>query len=540
MRICGQCSQPNEEQARFCSRCGGILDQDGDPSDPLIGRVVAGRFRIVRVIGEGGMGRVYLAEQRMGTAIRAVALKVLTTSVYDSLSVARFHRECETVIQLTHPNTIRFYDFGKLDIQLADGSVDRRLFIAMEYVDGRSLAGAIAAGPMPVAVVDRLVRQIGGALSEAHRRGIVHRDLKPDNVLLAHDEVDGEIPKVCDFGIAKTHTQADAEITAQGTIIGTPAYMSPEQISGLPVDERSDVYALALMTYEMLTGHRPFAAHTPLEWATAHMTLEPRSFDAFPATRDLPQPRRDAILRALAKDAAKRTAKVRTFVDELTGDTRSGPSEAPPRLPVSPLDPTAHATPLSHSGSRSTRTTSALLPTLAGLAGLGLCAISGGMLYFAYGGVGQGVTATSAGDAGIAPAEADAPAARPDEWLSILQYEDRADDAALALGPPDGRCALIAARGTITLELTPGVRVATDGTEAPDLEVVIDPARSGPYRVDVGVERRQFTTIAEGLIHSTPLDVDQYEIRRFRYVRIKNREQRGTVCVDAVRAFRHE
>jgi hypothetical protein len=128
----------------------------------------------------------------------------------------------------------------------------------------------------------------------------------------------------------------------------------------------------------------------------------------------------------------------------------------------------------------------------------------------------------------------------PREWVTILHYEDRTENATAALGPPDGRCARLQPRGTITLELTPGVRIVTDGTEAPDMSIEIGASQSGPYRVDVGVERHRFTTIARGLVASALLDVDQYGIQRFRYVRIKNREGQGTVCIDAVGAFRRE
>ena len=172
-------------------------------SDPLIGHVIAERYRIVSKIGEGGMGRVYLAEQRMGTTTRTVAIKVLTTSLSDQLAVARFYRECETVVKLSHPNTIRFYDFGTVEVPLAGGGHRPQLYIAMEYVDGRSLAGAIEAGPLALEWSTGSCARSRGALTEAHRRGIVHRDLKPDNVLLARNDAEGEIPKVCDFGIAK-------------------------------------------------------------------------------------------------------------------------------------------------------------------------------------------------------------------------------------------------------------------------------------------------------------------------------------------------
>jgi serine/threonine-protein kinase len=521
MRTCPQCTHDNADAADVCLHCGAMLGSEGGPCDPLIGRVVSDRFRIVRPIGEGGMGRVYLAEQQLGTATRAVAIKVLKTRMSDAAGVARFYRECETVAQLSHPNTIRIYDFGQIEIPFERGGIDTRLYIAMEYVEGRSLSEALAEGPLPLDTVDRFVRQIGNALTEVHRRGIVHRDLKPDNVLLARDEAEGEIVKVCDFGIAKRGT-GGPEITVQGTIVGTPAYMSPEQISNGPVDERSDVYALALITYEMLTGARPFVARTPVEWAAAHISEQPRSFDEFPSTRMLPPERRNAILRALEKDPARRTPTARAFVEEFC---RRDSSIGRPRVPDPPPVPIALGN-------------ARLAGALAALALLG-----GGVA------VAIGLSARGAPDpvpvASDAPPEVDAgldagDPTIPPEWLTILHYEDRTEDSTAALGPPDGRCARIGPRGTIVLELTPGIRISTDGTEAPDLRVEIDAWRSGPYRVDVGVERRRFTTIAQGLIESALLDVDQFGITRFRYVRIKNREARGIVCVDAVAAFRQE
>jgi serine/threonine-protein kinase len=516
-------------------------------SDPLIGMLVAERYRVISMIGEGGMGRVYLAEQQMGTATRKVAIKVLTGSLGDSLAVARFYRECETVVQLSHPNTIRFYDFGRIEIPLANGSSESQLFIAMEFIEGRSLARVIEEGPLPLETIDRLLTQISGALTEAHRRGIVHRDLKPDNVLLTKD-IDGfEFAKVCDFGIAKQERTAGPEITEQGTIIGTPAYMSPEQITGLEVDERSDVYALALITYEMLAGARAFVARTPLEWATAHLTMEPRPFEDFPTTRSLSIERRAAIRRALSKDVKDRTPSVKAFAQEFCNvGPRANESFLPKaRASESPLrdqdafDPTVAATPGAVSRA-------AHLPTeyrfkwsfvFGAFALLGAGAAS---VWFAMRPIDpMALPVEQASDAGVAETVLDAgDPTMPREWSNILQFEDRATNATLALGPPDGRCARIAPSGTIHVELTPGSRMTTDGTDAPDVRVIVLEG-SVAYRVDIGVERRQFTTVAQGLIGSTPLDIDQYDLSRFRYIRVKNRERTGEVCVDAIGTFAH-
>ncbi len=536
------CGHENESHARFCSTCGAPREPIVT-SDPLIGMLVAERYRIVSMIGEGGMGRVYLAEQQMGTVTRNVALKVLTGDLSDSLAVARFYRECETVVQLSHPNTIRFYDFGRIEVPLAHGRLESRLFIAMEFIEGRSLAKALERGPLPLETIDRLLLQISGALTEAHRRGIVHRDLKPDNVLLTKD-IDGlEFAKVCDFGIAKQEQKTGPEITEQGTIIGTPAYMSPEQITGLEVDERSDVYALALITFEMLAGARAFIARTPLEWATAHLTMEPRSFDNFPTTRNLSIERRTAIRRALSKEAKDRTPSVRAFAQEFCGvgaraDDSSRPISRAVRDHDDAIAPTLAATPDSISRAHLPTEHSFQWTFVFGafaLLGAGAASVWFAMRPFDP----VPPPAAQEPDAGIAEAVLDAgDPTMPGEWSHILQFEDRVTDAPLSLGPPDGRCARIAPSGTIHVELTPGSRMTTDGTPAPDVRVIVLEG-SVAYRVDIGVERRQFTTVAQGLIDSTPLDIDQYELSRFRYIRVKNRERSGEVCVDAIGTFAH-
>lgn len=544
-RACPVCRYENEEHARFCSGCGAKLEGDGAERDPLFGTVVGDRYHIVRVLGEGGMGRVYYAEQPMGHGRRPVALKVIRATAADRQNVARFQRECDLVIQLTHPNTIRFYDFGTLP--------DGRLYIAMEYVDGRSLADAIAAGPIAVPIVDRWTRQMGGALIEAHRLGMVHRDLKPENVLLAKNPDEGEFVKVCDFGIAMQVGQgARGEITGEGLIIGTPAYMSPEQFNGTPVDARSDVYAVALIVYEMLTGRRPFVAKTPLEWATAHLTKTPPPLDSYAWLAALPDHKREALARALAKDVERRTPSIREFLDEFLG-AEGRPSlhhsVAPPRS----SEPTAKATPRARiSVDPDARTLgqgveaeptpipprramgSSIAVVLAALV------VGGAATYVALrrGGVASGAVPTgeTASDAGVASVDAGADAGeRPFGWMRMLNGEDQADDAANALGPPDGHCARLRPSGKIVLEVTPGVIARADGTPMPELQIIVSDT-SGPYRVDIGVERTSeaFVNVAADVIGTGPIDLDQFGVQSFRYVRIKNRARATTVCVDAV------
>jgi len=315
-RACQRCSYSNQDEAKFCLQCGAMLEVEVvDAGDPLIGKILLGRYRVVRVLGEGGMGKVYLAEQKMGTATRKVAIKTLHQElIADPQLVARFHRECETVIELHHPNTVQFYDFGELE--------DKTLFIVMEFIEGEDLAHRLQRGPIDPQTADKLLIQVCGSLHEAHQRGIVHRDLKPENVLLTSRGGQSDFVKVLDFGIAKRSEAEDeskAKLTKQGMVLGTPPYMSPEQFSGQTLDLRSDIYSLGIMTYEMITGHLPFEAKTPWEWATKHLTQAPTPIDAFPQGAALPQNKKNAIMRALQKSRDDRHPDVLSFMHEFTG-----------------------------------------------------------------------------------------------------------------------------------------------------------------------------------------------------------------------------
>ncbi len=284
--------------------------------DPLLGKVLLGRYRPVSVLGEGGMGKVYLAEQKMGAATRKVAIKTLHPELgNDPQIVARFHRESETVIELRHPNTIQFYDFGELD--------DGTLIIVMEYIQGKPLASVLEEqGAIEPKRAENIVIQICGSLREAHQRGIVHRDLKPENVLLTDQGGQADFVKVLDFGIAKRDDAEDpnqAKLTKQGMVLGTPPYMSPEQFSGQKLDARSDIYSLGVMVYEMLVGKLPFEAATPWEWATKHLTAQPTPMDAHPAATQVAPNKKMAVMRALAKNRDERQDSVVSFLQKFTG-----------------------------------------------------------------------------------------------------------------------------------------------------------------------------------------------------------------------------
>jgi serine/threonine-protein kinase len=330
---CPACHQPNVDGARFCAKCGALLPAATSETDSLVGQIVGGRYRITQMLGEGGMGRVYLAEQQMGTNVRKVAVKTLQAQyAKDQQVLARFHRECGTVSELEHPNTIHFFDFG----QTPDG----QLYIAMEYAQGQSLSDALQQGPMRPDRVLKILAQVCGSLEEAHKRGIVHRDLKPDNVILTTRAGQSDFVKVLDFGIAKRSEAKDQaqeqKLTQQGMVLGTPPYMSPEQFTGKELDLRSDIYSLAVMAYEMLTGKLPFNADTPWQWATQHMTAQPFPFEqvAAAAAAGIPPQMKSAIMRALSKDRTQRQADVRQFYEEMaSGGTGMGTS---PALAVAP------------------------------------------------------------------------------------------------------------------------------------------------------------------------------------------------------------
>jgi serine/threonine-protein kinase len=333
---CAACHTANVDGARFCAKCGALLPTAPETAtDALIGQIVGGRYRITQLLGEGGMGRVYLGEQQMGTHVRKVAVKTLQAQyAQDPQVLARFHRECGTVAELEHPNTIQFFDFG----QTPDG----QLYIAMEFVQGQSLSTALLQGPMRPERVLKIMAQVCGSLEEAHGRGVVHRDLKPDNIILTTRAGQADFVKVLDFGIAKRSEAKDQaqeqKLTQQGMVLGTPPYMSPEQFSGKELDARSDIYSLGVMAYEMLTGRLPFEADTAWQWATAHMTAAPHPFESIPSAAGVPSSMKQAIMRSLAKDRNDRQPDVRRFYEDLASGG-AGMATAPAMVEAHPGAP---------------------------------------------------------------------------------------------------------------------------------------------------------------------------------------------------------
>lgn len=287
-------------------------------TDPLLGSVVQGRYRIDRLLARGGMGAIYLAEQvPLG---RAVALKVLVPSALradnDGELRRRFLREAETCAKLRHPNTVVVFDYGTLPLAGGEGE---GLFIAMEYVAGRTLGQALREdGRFDPARVSAIAVQVARSLREAHAAGIVHRDLKPGNVMLTPGSDDErETVKVLDFGVAKVLGEAADGLTVAGSFVGSPRYASPEQIQELDVDGRSDLYSLGVVMYELLSGTPPFQANDTIRMLMAHVR------DAPPPLRDrvegVPAELAELVHALLEKDPARRPADADGVIQALRG-----------------------------------------------------------------------------------------------------------------------------------------------------------------------------------------------------------------------------
>jgi serine/threonine-protein kinase len=252
LKVCPQCGTEYETAARFCPADGTALRPKG--SDSLVGSVLADRYHILKRIGEGGMGRVYLGEHvKMN---RQCAIKVMSPAlVNDAESASRFAREASNAARIIHPNVAAVFDYGE-----SDGLV----YLVMEFVDGEPLSRLLAReAPFGLERAIDLARQIADGLGAAHELGIVHRDLKPDNILVSRSRSGREVVKVVDFGIAKAMQEGAGEaLTRTGLVIGTPEFMSPEQLLGDPIDARSDLYALGCIFHLMLTAAPAFDAPT--------------------------------------------------------------------------------------------------------------------------------------------------------------------------------------------------------------------------------------------------------------------------------------
>jgi len=264
------------------------------------GQVLAQRYRVQRMLGKGGMGAVYLADDEVLGEL--VALKVISSAFAsdEAAMIARFRREAAAARKVSSPSVIRIHDLGEARPGL--------LYLSMEYFAGRTLSELIAQrGLVPIKDVQDILSQVATGLEAAHQAGVIHRDLKPSNVLVGER---GAV-KLIDFGLATT--MAGDGLTATGAILGTPHYMAPEQVRGKPVDARTDIYALGALAFHLVTGRPPFAGDNAIAIGFAHLSEAPTA--PIILRKDCPEKLSATILSALAKEPAERPASAKAFLD---------------------------------------------------------------------------------------------------------------------------------------------------------------------------------------------------------------------------------
>jgi serine/threonine protein kinase len=303
---------------RFCPRDGSTLR--APPGSDLVGSILADRYHVIRRIGEGGMGQVYLAEHVKMK--RKSAVKVLHQGmVHDPDAISRFNREASNASQIQHPNVAAIYDFGETPEGL--------IYLAMEFVDGEPLTKIIERhGALTAARAADIGQQVSSALEAAHDMGIIHRDLKPDNIMIARGRNGEDVAKVVDFGIAKAMQGDDQKVTKTGLAIGTPEYMSPEQLGGDTLDSRTDIYSLGLVTFNMLTGQLPFPSVVSREALIMRLTEKPRTLAEIKNDVQWPPELQTVMDKALANHPADRYQHVSQFGRELVTAVASMPDSA--------------------------------------------------------------------------------------------------------------------------------------------------------------------------------------------------------------------
>jgi eukaryotic-like serine/threonine-protein kinase len=287
-------------------------------ADSWLGRVVAGRYQVTGTLGHGGMGTVYEAEQ-LGLE-RYVALKVLHPHVARTPgAAARFQREAWLLARLKHPGAVHVFDHG------ADGE---DLYLAMERVFGTPLHEVLEThGPLEVKAAVEMVAQVLEVLDAAHGLGIVHRDLKPSNVMRV-GELSAPSVKVLDFGLAALiHEEQHSRLTGSGQVLGTPAYMSPEQCRGEPLDARADLYSVGCLLHELLVGRAPFGDSPAVEVMSGHLYRPPPPVRQLQPERGIPEALETLVLACLAKDKAQRPARARELAARLR-ETLAPPAPA--------------------------------------------------------------------------------------------------------------------------------------------------------------------------------------------------------------------
>jgi tetratricopeptide (TPR) repeat protein len=326
MTTCLQCGHDDAGGFAFCPKCGARAVEGEGTGDPLLGRILNGKYRIEREIGSGAMGTVYLGEHI--SLRKRMALKVLHRDLLVSdESLARFQREGIAAGKFDHPNAIQIFDFDK-----AEGGI---FYLAMEYVDGLNLSQYLRGrGRMPIELAVGVGRQMLSCLAEAHRNGIVHRDFKPENVMVTEGSRGELRVKVLDFGLSKLVDRrlGSSMITQPGRLLGTPLYMSPEQVLGEEADARSDVYAVGFVLYEMLAGQRPFAEENHGQLFLSRPQAEAPSIRADHPDLNLPEELDGILMQAMERERAARFQSAEQMLAALDDFVGLGSGESMERM----------------------------------------------------------------------------------------------------------------------------------------------------------------------------------------------------------------
>jgi len=323
MKSCPTCKATYPNDFSVCPKDGAELASSTVLTE---GAVLRGKYKILARLGEGGMGAVYKVQH---IHFREVwALKVVSQSLVEEAGfLERFRAESLLMRRLNHPNAVRVHDY--------DETEDGRPFMVMEYVEGTGLDKLVAGGqPLAVERAARIVMQVCDALGAAHKLGIIHRDIKPSNIVVTRTTEGAEVAKVLDFGIAKVKEQGSmyqGKLTGTGMIVGTPAYMSPEQVKGVPSDQmdgRADLYSLGVVLYELLAGRTPFVSNTAVALLMAHASTPPPNL--LELRTDLPEELAAVALRALEKEPADRFANAGEMHDALAAFLAQSPAADAP------------------------------------------------------------------------------------------------------------------------------------------------------------------------------------------------------------------
>jgi tRNA A-37 threonylcarbamoyl transferase component Bud32 len=325
-RICPTCQFTTE--ALQCPADGtDTTPLDSPAGGGLVGKTLGGRYRVTRLIGEGGFGAVYQAEHS-GTG-DVVAIKVLHPEQADSgETTSRFQHEAAVTARLKQPHTVRVFDFGQMD--------SGALYLAMEFLDGRTLTKVIdTESPLGYERIGSIALQVLKSLAEAHAQGLVHRDLKPDNIFLQNVHGEDDFAKVLDFGIAKSLARGSESRTAAGVIVGTPQFMSPEQARGTPVDARTDLYALGCILFHALTGKLAFASESAIDTLVQRLTQPPPDVRGQCLT-PTPDAICEVVRKAMATEANDRYASAQEMAKALTEAMKKSNAPGPQTSRVAP------------------------------------------------------------------------------------------------------------------------------------------------------------------------------------------------------------